>query len=69
MEKNVARRGHRWSQTGTAASDGHPELKAARNPSSFAQDEFAYCGTSTGDLLQVGLANKLFNNIGPKYGN
>jgi hypothetical protein len=30
------------------------------------QDEYAYCGTSTGDLLQVGLANKLFNNLGPK---
>jgi len=30
------------------------------------QDDYCYCGTSTGDLLQVGLANKLFNNIGPK---
>jgi cilia- and flagella-associated protein 52 len=30
------------------------------------QDEYAYIGTSTGDLLQVGLANKLFNNLGPK---
>lgn len=29
-------------------------------------DEYAYIGTSTGDLLQVGLANKLFNNLGPK---
>ena len=24
--KKVARRGHRWSQTGTAVSDGHPGL-------------------------------------------
>ena len=30
------------------------------------QDGFAYCGTSTGDVLQVNMANKLFNNIGPK---
>jgi len=29
-------------------------------------DEFAYCGTTTGDMLQVGLANKLFQSIGPK---
>mmetsp|Transcript_29735 Transcript_29735/g.41063 ORF Transcript_29735/g.41063 Transcript_29735/m.41063 type:complete len:627 (-) Transcript_29735:324-2204(-) len=30
------------------------------------RDDYAYCGTGSGDVLQVGLANKLFNNIGPK---
>jgi len=25
--KKVARRGHRWSETGTAVSDGHPDLE------------------------------------------
>ncbi|KAK3267174.1 hypothetical protein CYMTET_24255 [Cymbomonas tetramitiformis] len=30
------------------------------------QDEFVYCGTTSGDLLQVSLGPKLFNNSGPK---
>ena len=29
-ERKVARRGHRWSQTGTAVSDGHPNQGCAR---------------------------------------
>jgi WD40 repeat protein len=29
-------------------------------------DEFAYCGTSTGDVLQVNMKNNLFNELGPK---
>ncbi|KAJ3374676.1 Cilia- and flagella-associated protein 52 [Allomyces arbusculus] len=29
------------------------------------QDEFMYCGTTTGDLLQVAVATKLFKNSGP----
>lgn len=29
-------------------------------------DEFMYCGTTTGDLLQVSLKTKLFKNSGPK---
>jgi hypothetical protein len=28
-------------------------------------DEFMYCGTTTGDLLQVNLKTKLFKNSGP----
>ena len=30
--KKVARRGHRWSQTGTAVSDGHPDLLCSFAP-------------------------------------
>lgn len=29
------------------------------------QDEYMYCGTSTGDLLKVAIANKLFKETGP----
>jgi WD40 repeat protein len=29
-------------------------------------DEFCYCGTTTGDILQVSIPRKLFKNVGPK---
>jgi WD40 repeat protein len=31
-----------------------------------AHDEFMYCGTTTGDLMQISLKNKLFKQSGPK---
>ena len=34
-EKMVAPRGHRWSQTGTAVSDGHPALENTRGAKHF----------------------------------
>ncbi|GMH45198.1 hypothetical protein BSKO_13155 [Bryopsis sp. KO-2023] len=33
-----------------------------------AQDEFVYCGTTSGDLLQVNIDMKLFKNLGPAKG-
>eukprot|EP01025_Chloroclados_australasicus_P008867 TRINITY_DN13287_c0_g1_i1.p1 TRINITY_DN13287_c0_g1~~TRINITY_DN13287_c0_g1_i1.p1 ORF type:complete len:634 (+),score=78.24 TRINITY_DN13287_c0_g1_i1:174-2075(+) len=33
------------------------------------QDEYVYCGTTTGDMLQVGVSSKLLRNSGPAKGN
>lgn len=42
------------------------QLKRAINCMMIDQnDEFVYCGTSTGDVLQVSLENKLFKMLGP----
>nr|A8ILK1.1 RecName: Full=Cilia- and flagella-associated protein 52 [Chlamydomonas reinhardtii] len=34
-----------------------------------ANDEYAYCGTTTGDVLQIALERVLFKNTGPAKGN